>query len=75
MAKRVYEVASELGMSSKVLLKELKEMGFDVTAPMSGLSDEEVARVMAAYRAAGTPGPGEASGEAEDVADEGEIPH
>ncbi len=65
MAKRVYEVASELGMSSKVLLKELKEMGFDVTAAMSGLSDEEVARVVAAYRAAGTPGPGEAAGEPE----------
>ena len=39
MAKRVYEVARELGMRSSVLLEELKEMGFDVTAATSGLSD------------------------------------
>ena len=63
MAKRVYEVARELGMSSKVLLEELKAMGFEVTAATSGLSDEDVARVVEAYRAAGTPGVSEAAGE------------
>ncbi len=72
MAKRVYEVARELGMRSSVLLEELKEMGFEVTAATSGLSEEEVARVVAAYRAAGTPGPGEIAGEAE--ADAGVSP-
>ena len=65
MAKRVYEVARELGMKSGVLLEELKAMGFEVTAAMSGLSDEDVARVMTAYRAAGKPGPSEAAGEPE----------
>ena len=65
MAKRVYEVARELGMESPVLLEELKAMGFEVTTVTSGLSNEEVARVITAYRAAGTPGPGEATGEGE----------
>ena len=64
MAKRVYEVARELGMESSVLLEELKAMGFEVTAVASGLSDDEVARVVAAYQAAGTPGPDEGAGDA-----------
>ena len=64
MAKRVYEVARELGMESSVLLEELKAMGFEVTAVASGLSDDEVAQVVAAYQAAGTPGPEEGASEA-----------
>ena len=64
MAKRVHEVARELGMKSSVLLEELKAMGFEVTAATSGLSDEDVARVVAAYQAAGTPGPDGVASEA-----------
>ena len=43
---RVYELARELGMDdSKVLIRMLKDMGFDVKSASSGLSDEAVRKV------------------------------
>lgn len=48
---RVHELAKELGQSSSNLLSELQALGFGVTSPSSGLSEEEADQVRAAYAA------------------------
>lgn len=50
---RVYELAKELGKQAKVLLEELRELGFEVTAPTSGLSEDEVEQIRRAYAGLG----------------------
>lgn len=49
MAKKVYELASEIGVPSLDLVEKLKTMGFNVRNHMASLTDEEVAKAKAAY--------------------------
>ena len=49
MAKKVYELASEIGVASLDLVEKLKSMGFNVRNHMASLTDEEVAKAKAAY--------------------------
>ena len=58
---RVWELAAELGKKTSELLAELQELGFDVTAAASGLSDEEAEAIRKAYAALGDTEPTAAS--------------
>jgi translation initiation factor IF-2 len=49
MAKKVYELATEIGVGALDLVEKLKTMGFNVRNHMASLSDEEVAKAKAAY--------------------------
>jgi translation initiation factor IF-2 len=51
MSKKVYELASEIGVPSLDLVEKLKSMGFNVRNHMASLSDEEIAKAKAAYEA------------------------
>jgi translation initiation factor IF-2 len=51
MAKKVYELANEIGVASLDLVEKLKTMGFNVRNHMASLTDEEVAKAKAAYEA------------------------
>jgi len=46
---RVYQIAKELGLSSKDLVKKLIEMKFDVTNHMSALEDSDIAKIKEMY--------------------------
>ncbi|RPA64998.1 translation initiation factor IF-2 [Aerococcus agrisoli] len=43
--KRVYEVAKELGVSSKELLSEAEKVGFEYSSHMASMTDEEVSKL------------------------------
>ncbi len=49
MAKKVYELANEIGVGAIDLVEKLKTMGFNVRNHMASLTDEEVAKAKAAY--------------------------
>lgn len=49
MAKKVYELANELGVGALDLVEKLKSMGFNVRNHMASLSDEEEAKARSAY--------------------------
>jgi translation initiation factor IF-2 len=49
MAKKVYELANELGVGAIDLVEKLKSMGFNVRNHMASLTDEEVIKAKAAY--------------------------
>lgn len=49
MAKKVYELANEIGVGAIDLVEKLKKMGFNVRNHMASLTDEEVAKAKAAY--------------------------
>src|SRR5690606_2548389 len=49
MAKKVYELANEIGVGALDLVEKLKSMGFNVRNHMASLSDEEVQKAKAAY--------------------------
>jgi translation initiation factor IF-2 len=51
MAKKVYELANEIGVGAIDLVEKLKSMGFNVRNHMASLTDEEVAKAKAAYEA------------------------
>src|SRR5665647_1772029 len=51
MAKKVYELATEIGVGAIDLVEKLKTMGFNVRNHMASLTDEEVAKAKAAYAA------------------------
>lgn len=51
MAKKVYELANEIGVGALDLVEKLKTMGFNVRNHMASLSDDEEAKVKAAYEA------------------------
>jgi translation initiation factor IF-2 len=51
MAKKVYELANEIGVASLDLVEKLKSMGFNVRNHMASLTDEEVTKAKAAYEA------------------------
>jgi translation initiation factor IF-2 len=51
MAKKVYELANEIGVGAIDLVEKLKTMGFNVRNHMASLTDEEVAKAKAAYEA------------------------
>ncbi len=59
MAKKVYELATEIGVGALDLVEKLKKMGFNVRNHMASLTDEEVAKARAAYetpkQSAGSP--------------------
>ncbi|QAY74417.1 translation initiation factor IF-2 [Agromyces protaetiae] len=57
---RVHEIASELGVDSKVALEKLKEMGEYVKGPSSSIEPPVARRLKAALEAAGTPKAAEA---------------
>ena len=42
---RIFELAKELGMNSKVLLEQVQHMGLSVKSYMSTLEDEEIGRI------------------------------
>ena len=77
---RVWELAKELGKGSAELLAELQELGFGVTAPASGLSDDEVEAIRKAYAALKDTKPEEtsedasAAEDAEDGAEQAQTP-
>ncbi len=52
MAKKVYELASDLGLGAIELVEKLKSIGMNVRNHMVALSDEEVAKATAAFGAA-----------------------
>jgi translation initiation factor IF-2 len=49
MAKKVYELATEIGVGAIDLVEKLKTMGFNVRNHMASLTDEEVAKAKAAF--------------------------
>jgi translation initiation factor IF-2 len=49
MAKKVYELANEIGVGALDLVEKLKTMGFNVRNHMASLTDEEAAKAVAAY--------------------------
>lgn len=49
MAKKVYELANDLGMGAIELVEKLKTLGMNVRNHMVALSDEEVAKAIAAF--------------------------
>lgn len=49
MAKKVYELANEIGVGALDLVEKLKSMGFNVRNHMASLTDEEAAKALAAY--------------------------
>ncbi len=49
MAKKVYELANEIGVGALDLVEKLKTMGFNVRNHMASLTDEEVSKAKAAY--------------------------
>lgn len=49
MAKKVYELANEIGIGALDLVEKLKSMGFNIRNHMASLSDEEVTKAKAAY--------------------------
>jgi translation initiation factor IF-2 len=51
MAKKVYELANEIGVGAIDLVEKLKTMGFNVRNHMASLTDDEVAKAKAAYEA------------------------
>jgi translation initiation factor IF-2 len=51
MAKKVYELANEIGVGALDLVEKLKSMGFNVRNHMASLTDDEVAKAKAAYEA------------------------
>lgn len=51
MAKKVYELASEIGVGALDLVEKLKTMGFNVRNHMASLTDDEVVKAKAAYEA------------------------
>lgn len=49
---RVYDIAKELGMSSKKLVDEMKKMNMDVTNHMSTIEDNDKAKIMSKFKPA-----------------------
>ncbi|HXH74469.1 MAG TPA: translation initiation factor IF-2 [Bacteriovoracaceae bacterium] len=49
MAKKVYELASEIGVGALDLVEKLKTMGFNIRNHMASLTDEEVVKAKSAY--------------------------
>ena len=49
MAKKVYELATEIGVGAIDLVEKLKSMGFNVRNHMASLTDDEVIKAKAAY--------------------------
>ena len=49
MAKKVYELANEIGVGALDLVEKLKTMGFNVRNHMASLTDDEVSKAVAAY--------------------------
>jgi translation initiation factor IF-2 len=49
MAKKVYELANEIGVGALDLVEKLKSMGFNIRNHMASLSDEEVTKAKSAY--------------------------
>ena len=49
MAKKVYELATEIGVGAIDLVEKLKSMGFNVRNHMASLTDDEVVKAKAAY--------------------------
>ena len=48
---RVYELAKQLGMENKDLLKVIAGLGIEVKNHMSAVDDETAARILAAVKA------------------------
>jgi translation initiation factor IF-2 len=51
MAKKVYELANEIGVGALDLVEKLKSMGFNIRNHMASLSDEEIVKAKSAYEA------------------------
>ncbi len=49
MAKKVYELANEIGVGALDLVEKLKSMGMNVRNHMASLSDEEIVKAKAAF--------------------------
>src|SRR5690606_25557380 len=49
MAKKVYELANEIGVGALDLVEKLKSMGFNIRNHMASLSVEEEAKARSAY--------------------------
>jgi translation initiation factor IF-2 len=79
---RVHEIASELGVDSKIALEKLKEMGEYVKGPSSSIEPPVARRLKAALEAAGTktqaapaaPGPKPAGGGAPKPGPKPQVP-
>jgi translation initiation factor IF-2 len=62
--KRIYEIAHELGVSSKELITKLEEMGMPGMKAANSVEEEEYALIAQLYREPGKPAPQEEKGEA-----------
>ena len=62
MAKKVYELAQELNITSKELLEKTAKLGIEVKSHMSSLSDADIIKIKEgsteAHRASSAPAPG-----------------
>lgn len=47
--KRIYEIAKELDIDNKVVVKKAKDLGFDVTNHMSSLEDSQVSQLKGSF--------------------------
>ncbi|MDF7683224.1 translation initiation factor IF-2 [Lactobacillus sp. ESL0679] len=47
--KRIYEIAKELGIDNKVVVKKAKDLGFDVKNHMSSLEDSQVSQLKGSF--------------------------
>ena len=44
--KRIYEVAKELDIENKIVVKKAQDLGFDVKSHMSSLDDKQVSKLV-----------------------------
>ncbi|WP_278415263.1 translation initiation factor IF-2 N-terminal domain-containing protein, partial [Lactobacillus taiwanensis] len=50
--KRIYEVAKELGIENKIVVKKAQDLGFDVKSHMSSLDDKQVSKLVDSFKSA-----------------------
>ena len=55
--KRIYEVAKELGIENKIVVKKAQDLGFDVKSHMSSLDDKQVSKLVDSFKSANTTKP------------------
>ena len=47
--KRIYEVAKELDIENKIVVKKAQDLGFDVKSHMSSLDDKQVSKLVDSF--------------------------
>ena len=52
--KRIYEVAKELDIENKIVVKKAQDLGFDVKSHMSSLDDKQVSKLVDSLKSTNT---------------------